>query len=448
MEDKIQFKSLNIKPSIVNALSEHGFIYTSEIQHKVIPLLLKRKSVIGLSVTGSGKTLSYLIPILNDLENNGHVQAIIITPTVALQSQIRNVFQSFTSKLNYSDDCVKTIYSNADFNMAKPLIVIVTPQMYKNISSHYPIDQLKRVIIDEGDMITFDGFSSSLNDLKKAKEKKIISFFSASLNQQQIKKVKTMFNIDCVCNCNTKINSDEIKHHLIDIKNNSKGIALDKILNNLNVNKCIAFASTKDELYKISNELKTLNRKHILIEGGMNKREIDQGINEFKNNPFSLLLTTDYLSRGLDIDNIDCIISCDLSSDSQYYFHRAGRSGRFFTSGDSYILFSYDDKESVKKVKDLIRRGVNFDIYSLSNDILKKNKDPYNFKQMGIKDRIDNKNLQKQIRHIVNKTKTGEVKPGYKKKVSKAVKQVKDKHRKKIVLTNITKKGGNNRDFH
>lgn len=448
MSNNLNFSSTVLNKNIIELLNEDGFTIMSPIQEKVIPLLLKKKNLIGLAETGTGKTLSYTLPILNDLENNSKVQAIVLSPTVALLKQVYDVIRSYTEKLNFPQDSVKAIYSKNDFNRAKPLILLLTPEMFKESFSHYPMDNLKRIIIDEGDMITFDGFSSLVDYVKPLKDKKMISFFSASLKEQEIKKVKRLFNIENVIDVRNSITVNSVKHHLVDIKEYKKGEALSFFLKCLNPFKTIAFTSSKEELYLLDKELNDLGLKHLLIHGGLDKREILRTIEEFKKDSESLLIATDYVSRGLDIQKVECIISISLSKDSSYYFHRAGRAGRFSLEGDSYIFYSIDDEIQIQRIKDLIRRGVKFDSLTLSKESLKKNRPNYEFRNLGRKDRADSEKLQKQIRHAVNKTKSSKVKPGYKKKVKKAVEKVKFKHKRKVVLTNIAKNGGNTKDFH
>ncbi len=448
MKQDLPFGSTALKKEILDILKEDGFVSMSPVQAKTIPLLLKNKNVLSLAPTGTGKTLSYALPILNDLENDGHVQAVIISPTVALLDQIKSVFEEFTLKMGFPADAVKAIYSKNDYGRAKPVVVLITPEIYPTMASHYPINRLKRVIIDEGDMIAFDGFQSALEALKKPREAHMISFFSASLNIQDIKRVKSQFNILNLVDVREAITSKSVKHHLVDIRTFSKAEALTRFLNEAKPFKAIAFVSTKEELYKVADDLKALKRPFLFVHGGLDKRDIKKVLDNFRKEDQTLLLASDYVSRGLDIPDVECIISLDLSKDSDYYFHRAGRAGRYNAPGDSFVFYTYDDEESVKRVKDLVRREVEFDTYTLTKDALKKNKGAYEFKNLGKKDRADSEVLQKKIRHAVNQNKTTKVKPGYKKKVKKAVDLVKFKHRRKIVLTNIAKSGGNAKDFH
>lgn len=446
--EELPFGSTSLKKEVLDILKEDGFSKMSPVQAKTIPLMIKNHNVLALAPTGTGKTLSYVLPIVNDLVNNGHVQAVIISPTVALLDQIKTVFEEFTSKLGFPADAIKAVYSNNDFNRAKPVVLLITPSLYTASLSHYPINELKRVIIDEGDMVVFDGFKEALEALKKPRDAKKISFFSASLNVQDIKRVKSSFLISDVVDVRSTITNKTVKHHIVNIRSLEKGEALDLFLSEHKPFKAIAFVSKKDDLFALADSLKKIGRHALLVHGGMDKREIKNAIDRFRKDEEGLLLASDYVSRGLDIPDVECIISIDLPSDSQYYFHRAGRAGRFSAPGDSFIFYNEDDSDSVKAVYNIARRGTSLDSYILSQGHLKKNKGPYEFRNLGKKDRAESEKLQKQIRHAVNENKSKKVKPNYKKKVAKAVDLVKLKHRKKIVLTNIAKSGGNAKDYH
>ncbi len=441
--------SLNLKKEVVDLLKENEFQYFSDIQGKAIPKLLKGENVLGLALTGTGKTLAYVLPIINSLVDDGHVQAVVLSPTVALLDQIKSVFELFTIPMGFSQDCVKIIKSNRDFSRSKPEIILTTPSMYDTLRSHYPINELKYVIIDEGDMVAFDGFDEFLGSLKDARDKKLISFFSASLNIQDIKRVKKAFNITNLIDVRESlITNSTVLHHLV----NYRGMKLNEaLLTFLKLNKelfkTIVFISKKTDLFEYDKYLKENKVPHFMVHGDMEKRDITKVLTDFNDLGHGILLASDYVSRGIDIPDITDIISIDLPKELDYYYHRAGRAGRFDCLGDSYVFYNEDDEDSLKRVKDLIRRGTSFDQYILSKDNLRKSKGVYQFKNKGKKDQ-SNELLQKQIRHAVNKTKSKKVKPGYKKKVSKAVERVKEKHRMKVVLTNIARSGGNTRDFH
>ena len=442
--------ALNLKPEIVEALKKKNYIVFSNIQGKAIPKLLKHKSVLGLSPTGTGKTFAYALPIINDLDASiPGVKAIILTPTVALLDQIKRSFLEIVDELDFKEDTIKIIKNKSDFNQSKPQVIITTISMYSQIRSHYSLNNVSRIITDEGDMVAFDGFDEYLSSLQKAKEKHIISFFSASLNIQDIKRVKSAFGIDILIDVrDSQITSDSVSHHLVTYRNIEKYDALVSFIkNNPQFVKSIVFSSTKKGLYDAAEKLKANKISFIMLHGDLDKREIKTALNDFKKLNSGILLASDYASRGVDISDVKNIVSIDLPLDLDYYFHRAGRAGRFATFGDSYVLFDQDDDNQAKRVKDLLRRGISFDQFVLTLNSYKKGKEKYQFKNKGQKDQ-SNAKLQKQIRHAVEQNKSTKVKPNYKKKVSKAVERVKEKHRMKVVRTNIAKSGGNSKDFH
>ncbi|MFA6586455.1 MAG: DEAD/DEAH box helicase [Bacilli bacterium] len=444
--------AFSLDPKIVDLLKKMGFAHFSDIQGKSIPKLLKKKSVLGLSPTGTGKTLCYVLPIVDALlktPDSKNLKAVILCPTVALLSQVQKVFLSFLTPLSFASDTVKVLENQKDFNRAMPRVLLSTPALFEDARKRMSMKEVDYVVIDEGDMVLFDGFEDELEDLLPFKQAHKISFFSASLSVQEIAKVKKMFGIlDVVDVRNSNITSKSVRHHLINTRGRSKMDALLLFLDQKedSYGRKIVFVSAKKDLYEVAKKLKEENIPFSLVTGDLEKREIRQALDAFKKDPDGLLLASDYASRGLDLPEVSKIISLDLPMEMDYYFHRAGRAGRFDKPGDSYLFYDEDDSQEVVKVKDLLRRAPNFDEAVLSDSGLKWTKS-YTFKNLGKKDKSNDK-LQKEIRHAVELNKSRRVKPNYKKKVKVAVDRVKEKHRMRVVLTNISKAGGNARDFH
>jgi ATP-dependent RNA helicase CshB len=441
--------SFNLKKEVVDILKANGFQEFSPIQAAGIPKMLKGLSLLGLAPTGTGKTLTYVLPIVNDLTNDGHVQAVILCPTVGLLEQVRSVFKMFLDPLGFPEDSLKLIQANSDISHSKPDVILTTPNFYETLRSHYPVNELKRVVLDEGDMIAFDGFSSFLGALKGAVSQHQVSFFSASLSSQDIKKVKKTFQIAVLADVRDKqIANTTVSHHLINYRGlEIKEALVDFLRQKQDILKAIVFVSKKEEIYPLAAYLTEKKIPFLELYGDMEKREITRNLHAFNAEKEGLLVASDYAARGIDISDVQAVISLNLPSDLDYYFHRAGRTGRFLEKGDSYLFFSEDDAKEVQSVKDLIRRGVSFDMAILSANSLRMGKQKYEFHNLGKKDQ-SNDLLQKQIRHVVNQTRSKRVKPNYKKKVKRAVEMVKEKHRMKVVLTNIARAGGDVKDFH
>ncbi len=446
--ERLDFRSFALSNELTTVLSNQGFTKVSSIQAKTIPLLLKKENVLGLAPTGTGKTLAFLVPIISNLVKDGHLQAIIISPTVVLIDQIKSVANKILKDLGYPEDSLKAIKSKADFTKADPLIVVTTLSQLKELFSHYKSENLNYIIIDEGDMVAFDGFEEQLTILKGSIAKGIVSFFSASLSIQNIKRIKSFFNIKNIVDARDEgINNTTISHHLVNIRSSDKYEALKILLKGIKYYKAVLFVSSKKELYQLADKLKNDDIDFLLLSGDLEKREIKKTSDAFSKPQHSLLVASDYASRGLDFKEVDTVISYDLPKDTDYYFHRAGRAGRFYSEGDSFIMYSEDDEKSSSDIKAILRRGVKADLFVISKGELKLTREKYVFKNLGKKDQSTDK-LQKQIRHAVMQTKSKKVKPGYKKKVKKAVEKVKRKHRMKVVRTNIAKAGGNAADYH
>ena len=445
--------SFNLDKRLVEVLQKKNIKYFSSIQRKVIPKLLLNDSVLALAQTGTGKTLSFVLPIINNflsnLKDKEFLQAIIISPTNYLLDQIKKVIVSFFTDFDLSLSSIKCIKSNSDLNNNTSCnIILTTPSLLKQVIKKNDISHVNKIIIDEGDMIIYDGFSEIISSLSLFIKKSIVSIFSASINIQEIKRIKSTFKIKHVFDVRDNlINTSLISHNLVSYRGISKENALIRLIAEKKINKAIVFTSSKKELFDLNNNIIIPSYKVFTLHGDLNKDEIKSIINSFDKSNYGILLSSDYLSRGIDLNNIDDIISYSLPNDLTYYFHRAGRCGRFFTSGNSYILFDENSLLDKKRLNDLSRRNIDFKLYILNNNSLKENKGPYVFKNLGKKDQ-SNEKLQKQIRHAVNLTKSKKIRPNYKKKVKKAVERVKEKHRRKVILTNIGKKGGNTKDFH
>ena len=432
----VTFKSLTfLSERVIKALNNLSYFECSPIQEKAISALYKNKSILALAPTGSGKTLAYMVPIFNDLDIDKNLQDIIVVPTSALGNQIYSVFQSFKKEMNLNTS-ITLLKNENDLNSYKNTaqILIVTPSIFANISKSYNMKDLKRVIVDEADMIAFDGFDDNLVNIKQNYSVPI-SLFSATLNEHEVSQLKKLMHFDVTYDVreNNKTSAN-VTHHIVDIKHFTTYEALIKLLNAINPYKTIIFVSKNEDLDKISKQLFKDGVDHIVLSGQLNKREIKNAMYDFKDNKSYILLSSDFGARGLDIDDVDTIISVDLPANHiDYYYHRAGRTGRFNNKGNSYVLA----KDGDKAVKSLLEKDIKFVFHSLTKDGMK---DETKFAPKGRPAKAKNEKLEQEIKRVARKTRSTKVKPCYKKKVRWAVEQVKRRHKEKIIKTNIRKK--------
>lgn len=444
-ENRLSFRSLALSDPIPSLLQEHGFEFLSPIQEKAIPVLLRGQNVLALSPTGTGKTLAYVAPLLSKAVSEEKLTSILLFPTVALLDQVYQLLKTLTDGF-FDDSALKAIRSRKDFTRAQPKIVLTTPHLYPEVLSRYDTSKVRDIILDEGDMLLYDGFDEVLALLSPAIKRHQVSFFSASLPVQKVREIRKALQIDNVVDVRDSVTWRGVRHHFVLARSMDKEEALLELVQRLQPTKMILFVSKGVDLAPVAKLLQSRHLEFLSLQGKEDKREIRRKVEQFRKQPFGILLGTDYLSRGIDVPDCQVVLSYDLPSRTDYYFHRAGRTGRFGTEGDSFVLVP-DEDSALERARALQRREPSFDLYALTKEGLKLQKGQYLFRNLGKKDQSNDK-LQKQIRHAVNKNKSKKVKPNYKKKVQKAVDLVKLKHRRRVVRTNIARKGGNAQDYH
>ncbi|QVK06375.1 DEAD/DEAH box helicase [Mycoplasma mycoides] len=438
----MKFTDFGFKKYINDTLDQIEFIAPTSIQQKVIPLLKKHQNVIALAHTGTGKTHSFLLPILNNLkleENDNYVQAVIISPTRELSLQIyqnTKLFLKNNPLINCNlfiggEDISKNI---EQLEKKQPHIVIGTPTRLKEL---YDLNKLRLTttsyfIIDECDMIFDLGFIEDVDYLiSKINQDVTIGIFSATISQQlSVFCKKYIKNAHFIDDSQNKISTSNVKHILIDTKNKELEQSLIQIINSINPFLCIIFVNQKDEISKIVEILHKNNIKQVAeLHGNLQPRLRLSMLKKIQNNEFKYLVATDVASRGVDIKGVSHIISINLPSDLTYYIHRSGRTGRNNSTGYSYIIYNLKNKT---QIEELIKKGIEFETKKLIDNQLVNIKT--NYKKVKVFKELDAESKQ-----VINKYKNKKVKPNYKKKRKQELDKIKQKIRRKHIKENIEK---------
>ncbi|WP_434333235.1 DEAD/DEAH box helicase [Mycoplasma capricolum] len=438
----MKFTDFGFKKYINDTLDQIEFIAPTSIQQKVIPLLKKHQNVIALAHTGTGKTHSFLLPILNNLkleENDNYVQAVIISPTRELSLQIyqnTKLFLKNNPLINCNlfiggEDISKNI---EQLEKKQPHIVIGTPTRLKEL---YDLNKLRLTttsyfIIDECDMIFDLGFIEDVDYLiSKINQNVTIGIFSATISQQlSVFCKKYIKNAHFIDDSQNKISTSNVKHILIDTKNKELEQSLIQIINSINPFLCIIFVNQKDEISKIVEILHKNNIKQVAeLHGNLQPRLRLSMLKKIQNNEFKYLVATDVASRGVDIKGVSHIISINLPSDLTYYIHRSGRTGRNNSTGYSYIIYNLKNKT---QIEELIKKGIEFETKKLIDNQLVDIKT--NYKKVKVFKELDAESKQ-----VINKYKNKKVKPIYKKKRKQELDKIKQKIRRKHIKENIEK---------
>lgn len=431
----MKFSSFNLKQELINSLEKQGYLEPTDVQTNVIPKLLKGENIVVQSETGTGKTHSFLIPILNNLEYNNKIQAIIISPTIELATQIYNFINKF--KVDFNKLSAKLFVSgkdsDTDINSIKNgcQIVICTPGRL-NFIKKYIKDPIRTMVLDEADMLLDDGFLDIIDEIITKLSPKQIEVFSATINKKVQYFAKKYINADYVIEMNKEHSTSKtVKHFIVNVKHSDLFESVVKFIKFYNPYFLLIFSNTKKEASDLYDYLSRKKYKCGIISGDLTPRERKQMLRRIKSNEFQIVCCSDLASRGLDIDDVSDVLSLSLPNNIEYYFHRAGRTGRNFKSGNSYIFYN---KDQTKEVDFLKENKIDFTYLKISNDEFIKDK---NFIITFNKNKKAPTELDKEIKKVVNKNKNKKIKPGYKKKIKREVDKLKSKHRREIIKKDI-----------
>ncbi|MDV3426139.1 MAG: DEAD/DEAH box helicase, partial [Bacillota bacterium] len=349
----ISFGSFEINSNILEAIEKLGFKKPSEVQEKVIPLILAGKDVIVKSETGSGKTASYGIPICQKIIiEEKKPQALILTPTRELAIQVK---EDISNIGRFDKIRCEAIYGKQPMSLQirelKQRIHVVagTPGRIQDHITRGTIDlsEIKYLVIDEADKMFNMGFIDQVEDiLKKLPRNRVTALFSATMDYE----IETLIENYMVNPVNVDISDenltvDKIEQHYYRASLNEKFSLLLKVLYKENPDSLILFCNTKEAVDDLTLKLKDLGYPVRSIHGGMEQKDRISAMKAFKRGEFPILAATDVASRGIDIEDISHIINYDVPMEKESYVHRIGRTGRAGRGGTAIsLVFSWEFK--------------------------------------------------------------------------------------------------------
>ena len=352
------FRDLGVQDKVVEAINEMGWTEPTDIQIAAVPEGLGGRDIFAQAQTGTGKTGTYAMITMGRVPSGARRPSILVlAPTRELAVQIDDEFRKLT---RYSHHRSIPIYGGASINdqvykLKKGADIIVgTPGRVKDMIERRYLDlsAISEVVLDEADRMLDMGFSEELDFImSKVPLERQTLLFSATMAEEikgmskkyMRKPLEVLVSKDEPC-------SDLTTQYFISVTRNSKRDVLYKIVRNGNP-KVIVFCQTKkmvDELFKDFSE----NYKAAAIHGDMPQAKREKVIKNFRNDKVTILVATDVAARGLDVNNIDCVINYDVPNDSETYIHRIGRTGRagkegmaisFITKRENYLIRGYEN---------------------------------------------------------------------------------------------------------
>ncbi len=344
------FNDFGLNKELLKIIYNIGYKIPTEIQVRCIPAFLRGKDILAIAKTGSGKTASFVLPILNNIKINNDLQVLIITPTRELVIQIYNFFKLF---INYFKKIkILSLYGGQNYNIEfnnlknKPNIVIATPGRlldHINRKTIY-LTNIKILVIDEADEMLHMGFIKDVKIIiKNIKILHQTALFSATMSFHIYKITKNIMNNpeEIILNKN-KINLNIVQYYCF-INYKFKINTLMKFLETENFIRLIIFVKTKDFSLKLSSLLEKKGYLSSALNGDINQNLREKIILNFRNGLIKILVATDVASRGLDISDVNLIINYDLPYNINSYIHRIGRTGRANNIGKAILFLEKKD---------------------------------------------------------------------------------------------------------
>ena len=341
------FEEFGLSEKIVKSLNENGYIVPSAIQEQAIPKLLEGKDLIGQSQTGTGKTASFGIPLIEKIDANENcVQALVLCPTRELAVQVAEEMRKFTKYIENMK--ILAIYGGQDItrqiqNLKRGVkIVVGTPG---RVMDHMrrktlKLDNVKIVVLDEADEMLNMGFEEDIETiLKDIPENRQTVLFSATMNSRIMnitkKYLKEPENIKIKAK---ELTVEKIKQVMINLKNSMKDEALMRILDVERPKKAIIFCNTKKKVDDLIEILRTSGYDAEGLHGDIKQIQRDRIMKSLKSGTVNVLVATDIAARGIDVDELELVINYDVPQEDEYYVHRIGRTGRNGSLGKAYTF--------------------------------------------------------------------------------------------------------------
>ncbi|MDB2405666.1 ATP-dependent RNA helicase DbpA [Arcobacteraceae bacterium] len=369
MENKNQFNILNIEEENFQNLTSLGFEYMTPIQEKSLPFILDKKDVIGKAKTGSGKTVSFGLGILNNLDSSRfRIQALVLCPTRELAAQVAKTLKdlarykhnikilSLTGGVPYKPQ-VHSLSHQAH-------ILVGTPgRVLKHLKEeNFSPDDINTLVLDEGDRMLDMGFTEDINlIIDYLPKKRQTMLFSATYPQSIEELADGILDNPVNVEVESTHSSSSITQEFYEVQPHQKSPMILKLFNEKQKS-VIIFCNTKIQCDELADSLEQLDIEPLVLHSDLEQKYRDETLILFSNKSYPVLIATDVASRGLDIEDVDMVINYDLPFDFEVYTHRIGRTAR--AGKDGKAVSFVDDLSRFEDLKDFF--DMDFDLLNIA----------------------------------------------------------------------------------
>ena len=378
-----RFEDFGLSTEMLNALSKKGFEEPSEIQKLVIPELLKERThLIGQAQTGTGKTAAFGIPILETIDADKTVRALILTPTRELANQVADEIYSLKGT---KDLKVLAVYGGASIeNQIKKLksgvdIVVGTPGRIMDLMNKkvLKVNNLDYFVLDEADEMLNMGFIEDIElILEETNEEKKMLFFSATMPKEIMSIAKKfMDNYKLLKVKKEELTTDLTEQIYYEVKQEDKFEALCRVLDYEQNFYGIVFCRTKSEVDEVTNKLKARNYDAECIHGDITQALRQKALDLFKKKVLTVLVATDVAARGIDVSNLTHVINYAIPQEAESYVHRIGRTGRAGQKGIAITFVTPREASKLAQIKRITKTDIKRESIPDINEIIEAKKE-------------------------------------------------------------------------
>jgi superfamily II DNA/RNA helicase len=361
--NSISFDNLGIAERLLNCLSKNGFVTPTPIQHQAIPVALQGKDLVGIAQTGTGKTLAFGVPMLQQIASLKG-KGLVLLPTrelaVQVEESLHRLGQDFglrTAVLIGGDSMGKQLSALK----RNPHIIIATPGRLNDHLDRRTVDlsDVRVLVLDEADLMFDMGFLPQIEKIiEKTPKSRQTMLFSATMPDEIIrlakKHLQSPLRIEVAFAGKT---ADGVDQEIIVIKKEDRFEYLEKLLNE-NDGSVLVFCRTKRGVHAITAKLKKLDFPAGEIHSDRSQAQRQQALNAFKQGKIRMLIATDIAARGIDVSGIQLVVNYDLPEDKADYVHRIGRTARAGATGKA-VSFAFPDQMSdIREIERLIKKSI------------------------------------------------------------------------------------------
>jgi len=363
------FNDFNFNTGLLDSLNSMGFNKPTPIQIEAIPVIMSNKDLVACAQTGTGKTAAYMLPILNKIieSNTDGLDTLVLVPTRELAIQIDQQIEGFSYFINVSSIAVYGGGDGATWDQQRKAltdganIVIATPgRLLAQLQSGTAnLTQIKHLVLDEADRMLDMGFYDDIvRVISYLPTERQTIMFSATMPTKMRTLANKLMKDPQQINIAISKPAAGILQQAYLVYEEQKNKLIKHILASGNFNSIIIFSSTKEHVKKLERDLSNMGFSLKGFHSDLEQEEREEIMRAFKSRQLQMLIGTDILSRGIDIDGIDLVINAEVPGDAENYIHRIGRTARAATTGTAITFISDNDQYKFLQIENLIGREI------------------------------------------------------------------------------------------